>query len=278
MLEIESLTTRYGSIAALRDATLRVGEGEIVGVIGPNGAGKTTLLNSVAGLLSPTGRAGAARRHRYDRCPARQDAARRRGPRARAPPPLRRPDGAREPPGGRYHRHGPPACRAARGDGRAVPCAGRTTRHAGRLPVRRRGPTTGHRPRPHERTPDAADGRAVPGPGPRPRGPGLRPHRPAGGRRAHPPGGGAERPPDAERLRPGLHHAVGGNRRRGLRPGTAGAQGPSSTPTWGPRAEERLAAAQIPIPPLDSRGDSEVRSQVVRDCPEEYSPLASGIG
>ena len=55
MLEIESLTTRYGSIAALRDATLRVGEGEIVGVIGPNGAGKTTLLNSVAGLLSPAG-------------------------------------------------------------------------------------------------------------------------------------------------------------------------------------------------------------------------------
>ncbi|MCY3953615.1 MAG: ABC transporter ATP-binding protein [bacterium] len=53
MLEIESLTTRYGSIAALRAVTLRVGEGEIVGVIGPNGAGKTTLLNSVAGLLNP---------------------------------------------------------------------------------------------------------------------------------------------------------------------------------------------------------------------------------
>ena len=53
MLEIESLTTRYGSIAALRSASLRVDEGEIIGVIGPNGAGKTTLLNSVAGLLNP---------------------------------------------------------------------------------------------------------------------------------------------------------------------------------------------------------------------------------
>ena len=53
MLQIESLTTRYGSIAALRSATLRVEAGEIVGVIGPNGAGKTTLLNSVAGLLNP---------------------------------------------------------------------------------------------------------------------------------------------------------------------------------------------------------------------------------
>ena len=53
MLQIESLTTRYGSIAALRSASLHVDKGEIVGVIGPNGAGKTTLLNSVAGLLSP---------------------------------------------------------------------------------------------------------------------------------------------------------------------------------------------------------------------------------
>ena len=53
MLRVDSLTTRYGSIAALRSATLRVDEGEIVGVIGPNGAGKTTLLNSVAGLLKP---------------------------------------------------------------------------------------------------------------------------------------------------------------------------------------------------------------------------------
>jgi branched-chain amino acid transport system ATP-binding protein len=55
MLEIESLTTRYGSIAALRSASLRVDEGEIIGVIGPNGAGKTTLLNSIAGLLNPAG-------------------------------------------------------------------------------------------------------------------------------------------------------------------------------------------------------------------------------
>ena len=53
MLQIESLTTRYGSITALRSASLYVNKGEIVGVIGPNGAGKTTLLNSVAGLLNP---------------------------------------------------------------------------------------------------------------------------------------------------------------------------------------------------------------------------------
>ncbi|MEL7208377.1 MAG: ABC transporter ATP-binding protein [Actinomycetota bacterium] len=55
MLEVQGLTTKYGAIAALRDAELRVGAGEVVGLIGPNGAGKTTLLGTIAGLLAPTG-------------------------------------------------------------------------------------------------------------------------------------------------------------------------------------------------------------------------------
>lgn len=55
MLETEGLTTRYGSIAALREVSLTVGVGEVVGLIGPNGAGKTTLLSTVAGLLTPAG-------------------------------------------------------------------------------------------------------------------------------------------------------------------------------------------------------------------------------
>lgn len=54
MLEVTSLTTKYGSIAALRGVSLTVGAGEVVGLIGPNGAGKTTLLGSVSGLLQPT--------------------------------------------------------------------------------------------------------------------------------------------------------------------------------------------------------------------------------
>jgi len=53
VLDVTGLTTRYGAISALRDATLTVGSGEVVGLIGPNGAGKTTLLGSIAGLLEP---------------------------------------------------------------------------------------------------------------------------------------------------------------------------------------------------------------------------------
>lgn len=50
LLEVSGLTTRYGAISALRDVSLSVGDGEVVGLIGPNGAGRTTLLNTVAGL------------------------------------------------------------------------------------------------------------------------------------------------------------------------------------------------------------------------------------
>ena len=51
MLEVSELTTKYGAISALREASLSVGVGEVVGLIGPNGAGKTTLLGSISGLL-----------------------------------------------------------------------------------------------------------------------------------------------------------------------------------------------------------------------------------
>lgn len=53
MLELDAVTTRYGSVTALDAVSLRVGEGELVALVGPNGAGKTTLLNTVAGLLRP---------------------------------------------------------------------------------------------------------------------------------------------------------------------------------------------------------------------------------
>lgn len=53
MLDVDQVTTRYGSITALNQASLHVDAGEVVVLVGPNGAGKTTLLNTVAGLLRP---------------------------------------------------------------------------------------------------------------------------------------------------------------------------------------------------------------------------------
>jgi branched-chain amino acid transport system ATP-binding protein len=54
VLSVESIETHYGSVAAVRGVSLRVGQGEIVGIIGPNGAGKTTTLQTIAGLLKPS--------------------------------------------------------------------------------------------------------------------------------------------------------------------------------------------------------------------------------
>ena len=50
-LEARALAIAYGDATAVWDASLDVGDGEIVSVIGPNGAGKTTLINAIAGLL-----------------------------------------------------------------------------------------------------------------------------------------------------------------------------------------------------------------------------------
>ncbi|HEV8249215.1 MAG TPA: ABC transporter ATP-binding protein [Gaiellaceae bacterium] len=57
LLEVDGLTARYGPIVAVRDASLRVDEGEIVALLGANGAGKTTTLGAIVGLVpSRTGR------------------------------------------------------------------------------------------------------------------------------------------------------------------------------------------------------------------------------
>jgi ABC-2 type transport system ATP-binding protein len=51
---VESLTKRFGSLAANDDITLRVEPGEVYGLLGPNGAGKSTLVKQTIGLLKPT--------------------------------------------------------------------------------------------------------------------------------------------------------------------------------------------------------------------------------
>ena len=53
-LDIQNVGLQIGGARILEDVTLRIAEGEMLGVIGPNGAGKTTLFNVISGLLTPT--------------------------------------------------------------------------------------------------------------------------------------------------------------------------------------------------------------------------------
>ncbi len=55
MLQIAEVRVSYGDVAAVRGATLRVDEGEIVALVGSNGAGKTTLLRAISRLMPIVG-------------------------------------------------------------------------------------------------------------------------------------------------------------------------------------------------------------------------------
>ncbi len=55
MLELTELNVSYGSIRAVRGASLTVKDGEIVALIGANGAGKSTILKTISGLMKPSG-------------------------------------------------------------------------------------------------------------------------------------------------------------------------------------------------------------------------------
>jgi branched-chain amino acid transport system ATP-binding protein len=53
IIQISNLTKTFGNLVAVRDVSMQIYEGEIVGLIGPNGAGKTTLFNAITGLYKP---------------------------------------------------------------------------------------------------------------------------------------------------------------------------------------------------------------------------------
>ena len=52
-LRTENLTKSYGGRTVVRDVSLTVASGEVVGLLGPNGAGKTTTFYLVVGLTAP---------------------------------------------------------------------------------------------------------------------------------------------------------------------------------------------------------------------------------
>ncbi|MCK5214333.1 MAG: ATP-binding cassette domain-containing protein [Candidatus Omnitrophica bacterium] len=55
MIDVNNISMYYGSIAALKNVSFSVNEGEILGLLGPNGAGKTTLMKILTTFLYPSG-------------------------------------------------------------------------------------------------------------------------------------------------------------------------------------------------------------------------------
>jgi putative ABC transport system ATP-binding protein len=57
LVELKGISKHFGEgetrVDALRDVTLSVGTGEVVGLLGPSGSGKTTLLNVIGAILEP---------------------------------------------------------------------------------------------------------------------------------------------------------------------------------------------------------------------------------
>jgi branched-chain amino acid transport system ATP-binding protein len=53
VLRVEGLVCRYGKVAAVRELSIEVNQGELVSLVGANGAGKTTTLKAISGVLAP---------------------------------------------------------------------------------------------------------------------------------------------------------------------------------------------------------------------------------
>ncbi len=53
LLEVSNLTKSYGARTVVKDVSLAVRRGEVIGLLGPNGAGKTTTFYMIVGIISP---------------------------------------------------------------------------------------------------------------------------------------------------------------------------------------------------------------------------------
>ena len=65
VIQVSSLTKRYGDVVAVDDVTFSLDAGTVTGFLGPNGAGKTTTLRLLLGLAEPTAGEPLVFGHRY---------------------------------------------------------------------------------------------------------------------------------------------------------------------------------------------------------------------
>src|SRR5262249_32978290 len=76
LLDLTGVQLSFGGLCALKDFSLSVAEGEMVGLIGPNGAGKTTAFNVISGLYPPSKGVVRFRDKDLTGCPVHEMAAR----------------------------------------------------------------------------------------------------------------------------------------------------------------------------------------------------------
>ena len=163
MLELRGVDVAYGGVAAVRDLSLEVRRGEIVGLIGPNGAGKSTTLHAIMGLVpARAGEILLSGQSLRGRAPE-NVAQTRRSARSRGTPHLRRAQRRGEPPA---RPRGAPEPRRRRGGHRlrlrAVPDRGGVPPPARRRALGRPAAAARDRPRARRGAGCAAARRAVP--------------------------------------------------------------------------------------------------------------------